>query len=225
MNVRVKNTRGKIVKTVSLSDDVFGAPMNQTLVHQVVVGQLSNKRHGTANTKTRSQVAGGGAKPRPQKGTGSARAGSIRSPLWKGGGVIFGPKPRSYRHKTTKRARRTALVSVLSDKARENKLIIVENLDLELGKTKEMAKAIDSLIPNGSVLLVADGTDEKVLRAARNIPQVKMLPAALLNTLDVLNAGWIIMTLQSARTADDIWGTTNQNRLASRGAPTEVSPL
>ena len=139
--------------------------------------------------------------------------------------MIFGPKPRSYRHKTTKRARRTALVSVLSDKARENKLIIVETLDLELGKTKEMAKVIHSLIPNGSVLLVADGADEKVLRAARNIPQVKMLPAALLNTLDVLNAGSIIMTLQSARTADDIWGTTNQNRLASRGAPTEVSPL
>ena len=138
--------------------------------------------------------------------------------------MIFGPKPRSYRHKTTKRARRTALISVLSDKARENKLVVVENFDLKLSKTKEMAKVIHSLIPNGSVLLVADGTDEKVLRAAHNIPQVKMLPAALLNTLDVLNASGIIMTLESARTAEGIWGSTGQNRRTSSAVHNEVSP-
>ncbi|MCL0099418.1 50S ribosomal protein L4 [Dehalococcoidia bacterium] len=225
MNIRVKNTRGKIVKTVSLSDDVFGSPMNQALVHQVVVGQLANARQGTAHTKTRAQVAGGGAKPRPQKGTGGARVGSIRSPLWRGGGVIFGPKPRSYRHKTTKRARRTALVSVLSDKIRENKLVIVEGFDLGQDKTKEMAKVIHSLIPKGNILLVADGTDEKVLRAARNIPEVRMLPAALLNALDVLNAGGIIMTLESAKRAEELWGNTGGDLNASSTMANGVTPI
>lgn len=225
MNVRIKNTNGKIVRTISLRDDVFGAPMNQALVHQVMVGQLANARHGTAHAKTRSEVSGGGAKPRPQKHTGNARAGSIRSPLWRGGGVVFGPRPRNYRHKTTKRARRTALVSVLSSKIREDNLIIVENLSLERNKTKEMAKTLSSLVPNGSILLVADGVDEKVLRAARNIPRLRMLPAALLNTLDILNASGIIMTLDSARRIEELWGKARRKRQPSADMANGVIPL
>ena len=120
VEVKVRNVQGQVVDSIEVRDDVFGVAMNQALVHQVMVGQLANARQGTASTKTRAHVSGGGAKPRPQKGTGRARQGSIRSPQFRGGGVVFGPHPRSYRHRTPKRMRRMSLVAVLSDKVRED---------------------------------------------------------------------------------------------------------
>jgi len=180
--------------------------MKNAVVHQVVVGQLANKRQGTAKVKTRSEVSGGGAKPRPQKGTGRARQGSIRSPQWRGGGVVFGPTPRSYRQRTPKRVKRSTIRMMLSDKARENQLIILDSLELEAPKTREMIKVMSALDVDSSALLVADGANPDILRAARNVPRLKMLPAALLNTLDILNHRKLVMTLDAVRKAEGIWG-------------------
>ena len=197
--------------------------MKEALVHQVVVGQLANARQGTAAVRNRSRVSGGGAKPRPQKGTGGARMGSIRSPLARGGGVTFGPSPRSYRHHTTRRARRRALTALLSDKAREDRIIVVSELSLEQPKTSEMASVLDALDALDGALLVADGAEDSVLRAARNIPRLKMLPVAVLNPLDVLNAPKIVMTLEAVRQAEELWGGRFVRRKSAAGSEGEES--
>ncbi len=206
MKLALHNTRGIVIGSVDVRDDLFDAPMNAPLVHQVMVGQLANRRQGTAKTKTRAQVAGGGAKPRPQKSTGRARQGSIRSPQWRGGGIVFGPIPRSYRQRTTKRMKRQSLKATLSDKVRENQLVVVENLELEHAKTKDMAQFLQSLDVTSSVLLVADGAGADTLRAARNLPRVRTIPSALLNTLSILNARKVVMTLDAVRNAEVNWG-------------------
>ena len=187
-------------------DDVFGVPMNHGLVHQVMVGQLANRRQGTAGTKTRAQVSGGGAKPRPQKHTGRARQGSITAPHFRGGGVVFGPSPRGYRHRTPKRMKRQSLVAVLSGKVREDQLVVIDSLVLDQPKTKEMVKVLDALVVGRSVLLVADGAEASVLRCVRNVPRVEMLPAALLNTVDLLKHRKVVMTLEAVRKAEELWG-------------------
>ena len=206
MKLQLRNIRGDVVGDVNVRDDVFGVPMNSTLVHQVAVGQLANARQGTASTKTRSQVSGGGAKPRVQKGTGGARSGTIRAPQWRGGGVVFGPTPRSYRQRTPKRMKRQSLVIMLSDKVREGRLVVVDSLGLDQPKTKEVLKALDALDARPSVLMVADGADESVLRCARNVPRLKMLPASLLNTVDLLRHQKVVMTLAAVRKAEELWG-------------------
>ena len=211
----MKNVQGQVVDTVDVRDDVFGAPMNPALVHQVMVGQLANARQGTASTKTRGKVSGGGAKPRPQKGTGRARQGTIRAPNMRGGGVVFGPTPRSYRHYTTKRARRQSLVAMLSDKLRADQLVVIDKLLLDQPKTKEVVKVLAALGVGPSVLLVPDGSDPSVLRCARNIPRLNMIPASLLNTLDLLNHRSIVMTLDAVRKAESLWG----GPLVRRGRP------
>ena len=206
MKLKLRNTQGKLVGAVEVRDDVFGVPMNPTVVHQVMVGQLANARQGTANTKTRSQVSGGGAKPRPQKYTGRARQGTIRAPHWKGGGVVNGPSSRSYRHHTPKRLKRKSLLMVLSDKVRDDQLLVLENLDTENHKTKEMVRLLDALDAGPSVLLVADGADPSLLRSARNIPKVSTLHASLLNTVDLLKNRTLVMTVDAVRKAEEIWG-------------------
>lgn len=208
MDIEVHNVKGEPIDEVEIRDDVFGVPMNMVLVHQVVVGQLANARQGTSQTKTRSNVSGGGRKPRPQKHTGQARQGSIRSPLWRGGGVAFGPSPRSYRQRTPKKMRRAAIRMVLSDKAREGNLIVLQDLVLESPKTKEFVAMIRALAGKRSVLLVGDGAEPEMLRAGRNVPEVDMLPANLLNTVDVLNHRTLIMTLDAVRKAESLWSTS-----------------
>ena len=205
MRLSVRNVQGRVVDTVQVRDDVFDVPENRSLVHQVMVGQLANARQGTAAAKTRAEVSGGGAKPRPQKGTGRARLGSIRSPQLRGGGVVFGPKPRSYRQRTPKRMRRQALVAMLSDKARNDNLVVVQDLDLE-PKTREMARFLRDVRAGSSALVIADGADPAVLRAARNIKRVKTIPAALLNTADLLHHQTLIMTVDAVREAERRWG-------------------
>ena len=207
MDIEVHNIKGEPIDEVEIRDDVFDVPMNTVLVHQVLVGQLANARQGTSQTKTRSNVSGGGRKPRPQKHTGQARQGSIRSPLWKGGGVAFGPSPRSYRQRTPKKMRRAAIRMALSDKAREGNLIVLQDLLLESPKTKEFVAMIHALGDRRSVLLVGDGADPEMLRAGRNVPEVDMLPADLLNTVDVLNHRTLIMTLDAVRRAESLWST------------------
>ena len=217
MKLTLHNLRGRAIRQVDVRDDVFGVPMNSALVHQTAVSQQSNARQGTASTKTRSQVSGGGAKPRPQKHTGRARQGSIRAPHWKGGGVVFGPTGRSYRRRTPKRMRRQSLVAMLSDKVRSSQLLLVEDLELEERKTKELLSVLNSLGSDSSVLLVADGADEAVLRCARNIPKLKMLPAALLNPVDLLNHKSVVMTLAAVRRAEELWGGPFVRRGSSAG--------
>lgn len=206
MDLQIRNITGEIVGDIEVRDDVFNVPFNAALVHQVMVGQLANKRQGTAKTKTRSEVSGGGAKPRPQKYTGRARQGSIRSPQWKGGGIVFGPIPRSYRQRTPKKVKRQSLIMVLSDKVREGQLIVLEDLAIQEAKTKEMTKVLTGLGITSSVLLVGDGAESDVLRAARNVPRLKMIPSDLLNTVDLLNARKVIMTVDAVRNAEKLWG-------------------
>ena len=207
MKLDVRNMSGAVVDDIEVLDDVFDAPMNAALVHQVMVGQLANKRQGTAKVKTRSEVAGGGAKPRPQKYTGRARQGSIRSPQWRGGGVVFGPTPRSYRQRTPKRVKRQALKIALSDKAREQQLVVVDELSIAAAKTKELAQALNALeVGSSSVLLVSDGANDAVVRAARNIPKTRTMPVDLLNTVDLLNVKSVVMSVDAVRKAERLWG-------------------
>ncbi len=206
MKITLKNTKGKVVGSVQVRDDVFGVPPNPAVVHQVLVGQLANARQGTVSVKSRSGVSGGGRKPRPQKHTGQSRAGTIRASQWRGGGAAFGPQPRSYRQRTTKRMRRLSLVTVLSDKVREDDLVVLENLDLEQARTKEMVGVLDAVGAGPAPLLVADGAGDGVFRAARNIPRLRMLPAALLNTADLLKPGKVVMTQEALRKAEALWG-------------------
>jgi large subunit ribosomal protein L4 len=212
----VRNVQGRVVETVQVRDDVFDVPENRALVHQVMVGQMANARQGTASAKTRAEVSGGGAKPRPQKGTGRARLGSTRSPQLRGGGVVFGPKPRSYRQRTPKRMRRQALLTLLSDKARHDNLVVVEDLNVE-PRTKEMVKFLQAVRAGSSALVVSDGPAPEGLRAARNIKRVKALPAALLNTVDLLHHKTLIMTVEAVREAERRWGGPFVRRLPPQG--------
>ena len=221
MELEVKNISGEVTGAIEVRDDVFGVKLNPALIHQTIVGQLANRRQGTAKTKTRAEVSGGGAKPRPQKYTGRSRQGSIRSPIWKGGGVTFGPRPRSYRHNTPKRMRRGALLSSLSGKAGDGSLVVVDNFDVP-AKTKAVADALKSLGAGKTVLLIADGAGPETLRAARNIPGLKMGPSHTLNAVDLLNHRTVIMTEQAVRNAEAIWGGRYERKPAPVAASAET---
>ncbi len=222
MELSLRSQKGEAMGRVDVRDDVFCAPSNQALVHQVVVGQLANKRVGTAATKNRSKVSGGGRKPRPQKGMGAARQGSIRSPHYKGGGVVFGPEPRSYRQSTPRRMRRQALVASLSDKVRNDELIVVDEISFETPKTAHMAAVLEALDVGPNSILVADGSEEGVLKSARNIPGLRMLPASLLNALDLVNHRKVVMTLDAVRRAEALWsGVAEESSRARRTAAPE----
>ncbi len=206
MKIRLLDIEGKSLGHIDIEDHLFGAAANQSLVHQVIVAQQANARQGTVGTKNRAAVAGGGRKPWRQKGTGRARHGSIRSPIWKGGGVVFGPSPRSYRQNTPKRMKNAALRSSISSKVRDGDLIVIDKFELEEIKTKNVAHVLKSLKVQGSVLLVADGAGTAVFKAARNINGVKLIPSHKLNSLDVLSKSKIVMTLDAVRNAESIWG-------------------
>lgn len=206
MELKLWNQDGKSVGTVQVQDLVFGASSNRSLVHQVVVGQLANSRTGTVSTKGRSNVSGGGRKPRPQKGMGMARQGSIRAPHFRGGGVVFGPTPRDFGHDTPRKMRQNALRSSLSDKVRSDQLIIVDKLKIDSPKTSQIIAVLNALGAGDRAILVADGSDEALLKSARNISGLRMLPTNLLNTLDVVKHRKIIMTLDAVRIAENLWG-------------------
>ena len=218
MNIEVRNIKGETTEEVEIQDEVFGVPMNSSLVHQVIVGQLANKRQGTAKVKTRSEVSGGGRKPWPQKHTGRSRQGSIRSPLWKGGGVTFGPSPRSYRQRTPKKMRQAAIRMMLSDKARSGSLIVLDSLALDSPKTKDFVAMMQALGVERSILLVGDGAEQGVLRAGRNVQGVDMLPADLLNAVDVLNHRILIMTVDAVRKAETLWGSASVDEVEAEAA-------
>ncbi|MCS5650753.1 MAG: 50S ribosomal protein L4 [Dehalococcoidia bacterium] len=206
MKLQIKNIQGENTGDLEVRDDVFGVPVKSALVHQVMVGQLANKRQGTAKTKTRSEVSGGGAKPRPQKHTGSSRQGTIRSPVWVGGGRAFGPSPRSYRKRTPKKMRRLALLSVLSDKARHSDLLLLDSLELKEGKTKEIVSILSALNISNSALIVTDGPNKKLVQSAGNVGGVRTLPVQVLNTLDLLNKKQLIITVDAVKRIEELWG-------------------
>jgi large subunit ribosomal protein L4 len=176
-----------------LKEEIFKVKTRPHLLHQAVVMQLNNRRAGSASTKSKGLVRGGGKKPWRQKGTGRARSGSIRSPLWVGGGTIFGPQPRDYSYRLPRKARRGALLSALSLKNREGKIIVVDRLELEEAKTKLMAKALAELKVS-SALIVIPQADEKIERSARNLPTVKVLRVDGLNVYDLLRYEHLILT-------------------------------
>lgn len=182
----------------TLNEMIFGAKPRTHLLHQAVVMQLANRRTGSAATKSKGFVSGGGKKPWRQKGTGRARAGSIRSPIWVGGGTVFGPQPRDYSYRMPRTARREALLSALSLKKRESKLIVVDKLELEQAKTKLMVQALAEL-KVASALLVIPQADAKIERSARNLPNVKVLRLDGLNVYDLLRYEHLILTEQALK--------------------------
>lgn len=201
-DVAVKSRAGADVGTTTLDDSWFGVEPNTAVMHQVVTAQLAAKRSGTQSTKTRAEVAGGGAKPWRQKGTGRARQGSIRSPQWRGGGVALGPKPRSYSQKTPRKMVRLALRSALSDRAADGKVLVVDQWDFSEPKTKDARSALEALGVEGRALVVLERDDEAAWKSFRNIPQVHLLEADQLNTYDVLVSDWVIFTTSTLPGAD-----------------------
>jgi large subunit ribosomal protein L4 len=205
VQVPVYSLTGEVVEQIEISDQVFAVPFNEGVVHQVMVGQLANARQGTASTKTRSEVQGSSRKLFRQKGTGMARAGGRRSPTRRGGGIIFGPRPRDYHQDTPKRMRRLALKCVLSSKLKDEELKVVQELKLE-PKTKYLAQILSALGADSSALVVTSAPEENVIKAARNIRGIKTMPANLLNVLDVLSHKVILMTVSAVRRAEELWG-------------------
>lgn len=204
MKVPVYNIEGKETGSILLPREVFDVKMNLDLVHQVAVSQMANQRQGSAHTKDRSEVRGGGKKPWRQKGTGRARHGSIRSPLWKGGGVTFGPRnEKDYKKDIPKKIRKKALFMVLSQKFRDNLLVILEELKLEKPKTKEITSILKNLSLKGSSLIALPNYDKKVILAVRNIPKTSAIEARNLNVLDLLNFKYLLMPKDAIKTVKE----------------------
>jgi large subunit ribosomal protein L4 len=209
VQIPVYDMSGKELRKIEISDAVFGVPFNETLVHQVMVGQQANARQGTAATKTRGEVRGSTRKLYRQKGTGYARAGSKKSPIRRGGGVTFGPHPRSYRQDLPKKMRRLALKCVLSAKAADGELKVLEKWDFTEPKTKQMATALTALGIDKSALIVTPEPDENVIKSARNIQKIKTLPAHILNVNEILSYRTLLMTEEAVRLAEKLWGNGN----------------
>ena len=205
MEMKVVNSSGKKVGTIELVAAVFGQEYNEALIHQVVVAQLANKRQGTKSTLTRAEVRGGGIKPWRQKGTGRARQGSIRAPQWIKGGVVFAPKPRDFSQKINQKMKVAALKSALSEKVRDNEITIINEVKAENGKTKEIATILKNLKMDKKVLLVVGEHDELVIRACRNIQNVTLINASLINVYDVVANANCIMTQDAVKKIQEVY--------------------
>ncbi|MDY5097646.1 50S ribosomal protein L4 [Clostridium sp.] len=198
------NKEGQKVGDVQLAETVFSANISEAAVHQVVVALLANKRQGTQSAKTRAEVSGGGIKPWRQKGTGRARQGSIRAPQWIHGGIVFAPKPRSYRVSVPKSMRRVAMKSVLTSKVQENEMIVLEDLSLETPKTKEMMKMINAFEVKKALIVTAE-SNENVYKSARNIPGVTVVPVNNINVYDLLKYEKLIITKDAVSKIEEVY--------------------
>ncbi len=194
MQVKLFDMTAKEVGELTLNDQLFDIEYNEAVIHQAIVTRLANERQGTKSTLTRSEVRGGGIKPWRQKGTGRARQGSIRSPQWIHGGVVFAPKPRDFSKKMNLTAKRVAMFSALSQKIRDNEVIFVDALVSENGKTKEVVSFLKAFGLEKTVLFVMDNSDEKVLRASANIKAVSTIPAEQINTYDIVKNAKVVIT-------------------------------
>lgn len=202
--VALLNQAGSNVGEIELNDSVFGIEPNQHVLFDAVIMQRASLRQGTHKVKGRSEVAGGGRKPWRQKGTGRARQGSIRSPQWRGGGIVFGPTPRSYAYKLPKKVRRLAIKSALSSKVIDNSIVVLEDLALNAPKTKEMSSVLKGLSVEKKALIVTADNNENVALSARNIPGVTVVTADGVNVLDVLNHDKLIMTKAAVQKVEEV---------------------
>ena len=203
--IDVYNIEGKKVSDIELNENVFGITPNEKIVHIALVNYLANQRQGTANTKTRAEVSGGGRKPWRQKGTGRARQGSIRAPQWIKGGIALGPKPRDYRYTINKKERRLAIKSVLSSKVLENNLVVVDNLQFEEIKTKQMVNALANLKVEGKTLVVLPEKNLNVQKSAKNIENVKTTLINTINVYDLLKYNKLILTVDSVKGLEEVY--------------------
>lgn len=203
--VNVYNMQGEVVEEIELSEEIFGVAINQHVVWEVVRNQLANKRQGTQSAKTRAEVRGGGRKPWRQKGTGRARQGSTRSPQWKGGGVVFAPKPRDYSYSVPKKIRRLALKSVLTSKVLENEIIVVDEIKLDAPKTKEMVNLLNRLNADKKALIVMGEKDVNVIRSANNIPNVATALVNTINVYDILKYNSFIITKDAVKKVEEVY--------------------
>jgi large subunit ribosomal protein L4 len=204
----VFNLAGEALEKLELSEQVFGVTPNMAVLHQVVVAQLVNRRQGNASTKKRSEVSGGNKKPYKQKGTGRARQGSTRSPQFRGGGSVFGPRPHPYHHDVPKKMRRLAIRSALSDKVASESLIVVDDLSLETPRTKDMLNILDKLptIEGKKVLMMLPRRDENVILSSRNIPTAKVQHVSSINVVELLKHDYIVMPVQTVRWIELVFG-------------------
>ena len=202
--VSVYNIDGKEVGSIELNDAVFGVEVNEHLVHLAVVNQLANKRQGTQSAKTRSEVSGGGRKPWRQKGTGHARQGSTRAPQWTGGGVVFAPKPRDYSFKMNKKEKKIALLSALSSKVNESKIVVLDSFNLDEIKTKKFAEVMNN-IKVSNALFVIEGENKNVVLSGRNIPTVKVSATNEINTYDVLKYDTLVVTKAAVEKLEEVY--------------------
>lgn len=207
MDLQLKDNKGKVVGSVAVSDQVWGAPSNDVLLHQAVLAQQANKRAGTQDTQTRAEVSFSTRKIRPQKGTGSARQGSRRSPLLKGGGVAFGPHPRSFKHRLPKKMRRQALRIALSDKVREDGVNVIDAIKLDSPKSSTIRDIVSAFDLKGRTLIVTGSTDQNIVKSASNLPGVEVQAAALMNPLEASSVKNLIITQEALETIDGLWGT------------------
>ena len=204
--VALYNQAGAQVGEVELNDSVFGIEPNQHVLHDAVLMQQASLRQGTHDTKGRSEVRGGGRKPWKQKGTGRARQGSIRAPQWVGGGTVFGPTPRSYAYKLPKKVRRLAIKSALSSKVRDNEILVLEGLNFDAPKTKEMTQVLKGLNVDRKALVVTGEFSENVALSARNIPGIKFVTAEGISVLDVLKHDKLIITKDAVAKVEEVLG-------------------
>lgn len=207
MQVDVYNMSGDRVGAMDLSDDIFAIEPNEDAVYRVMIAQQANRRQGTHKTKDRSEVRGGGRKPFRQKGTGRARQGSSRSPKHVGGGVVFGPTPRCYRIRLPRKLRRLALLSMLSSKAGDKKLLVLDELTIENGKTRVMADVLKNIGADTTSLIVTVGKRDDVVRSARNLPGVKTAPVNALSVLDLLKYDRLIATREAVETLEEVYAS------------------
>ncbi len=203
-NLSVYNMEGQEVDKIELSDAVYGVEINEHLVHMAVVQQNADNRQGTQKAKTRSEVSGGGKKPYRQKGTGHARQGSTRAPQFTGGGTVFAPVPRDYSFKMNKKEKRAALRSVLTDRVRENRLIVVDELKFDAPKTKDMVRVLENLKAE-KPLVVLNDNDKNVVLSGRNIEGVKMALTNTINVFDILNHKTLVLTKDAAKTIEEVY--------------------
>jgi large subunit ribosomal protein L4 len=196
---------GKNVGSVELSDELFAAPINAAVLHQVVTAQLAGRRTGTADTKTRGEIRGGGRKPYRQKGTGRARQGSVTAPHYRGGGVVFGPHPRSYEQRLPRKMKRLALRGALTAKFGDQAVKVIDTFGLEAIKTKDLAGVLRALEASGRVLVVSPGRDEKLVLSARNLPTVEIILADSLNVVDLLKADLVLIEQPSLARMQEVY--------------------
>ena len=222
MQLPLVNSSGARVGTVEVSDGLFDVPMNDALVHQVAVAHRANGRQGTSATKTRGKVSGGGAKPWRQKHTGRARQGSRRSPQWRGGGIVFGPHPRDFSQRIPKKMNRGAIRCLLSQKVRDEKLTVLDGLQFEQPKTKEMVSVLSNLGISTPVLVVTPSPQTDIILSARNLPRVKTIPVFQLNPLDLLNHDRAVVTLDAVRRAEELWAAAATEAGADDEPPEDV---